>query len=135
MSEFTTKSEVIVYKGIKFRRYPKSLYWSCRNYYRPNAAYIKKGISGLHVEIWKDAHGAMPAGYEIHHKDHNPLNNAIENLECLSKEDHQKRHELHEESPRRKFLREVFAPKIQEAAKAWHKSEEGREWHKYIGSL
>lgn len=35
--------------------------------------------------------GPRPAGHEIHHKDGNPLNNAVENLEYLTPEVHAKR--------------------------------------------
>src|SRR5260221_3651635 len=73
------KSEVIYYKDIAFRRYPNSSKWADRNYYVPNATHRKRGIGRLHQEIWKDAHGLIPEGYHIHHKDENPLNNSLEN--------------------------------------------------------
>ena len=129
-----TKSEEIVYRGIAFRRYPQSNKWADRNYYVPTENYRKQGIGRLHQEIWKDAHGANPEGYHIHHKDENPLNNAIDNLECLSMADHNAYHVstyTEEEVAKR---RELF-DRIRPAANSWHKSEDGRAWHKEIAHL
>lgn len=36
----------------------------------------------------------IPDGYEIHHKDENPLNNNIDNLECVEKKNHARFHGL-----------------------------------------
>lgn len=36
--------------------------------------------------------GEIPEGYEIHHVDEKPANNAIYNLQCLTKSKHQKLH-------------------------------------------
>ena len=43
-------------------------------------------------KIYEQHYGAIPKGYHIHHIDGNPLNNAIENLQCLSAKDHEKIH-------------------------------------------
>lgn len=37
---------------------------------------------------WEQAHGPIPRGYGIHHKDENPLNDALDNLELVSKSRH-----------------------------------------------
>ncbi len=34
--------------------------------------------------LWEQHHGPIPAGYEIHHKDLDPLNNDITNLEAVT---------------------------------------------------
>lgn len=41
-----------------------------------------------HRIIWEYVNGTVPEGYEIHHKDHNPTNNCIDNLVLVSKEEH-----------------------------------------------
>lgn len=41
---------------------------------------------------WKHYGDVIPDGYIIHHKDNNPSNNDISNLELLSKEEHDKHH-------------------------------------------
>jgi hypothetical protein len=43
-------------------------------------------------KIWEQVNGPIPVGYHIHHKDGNPYNNSIDNLECLSAEEHMKIH-------------------------------------------
>ena len=42
----------------------------------------------LHRDLWESIYGAIPEGYDIHHKDGDKQNNVIENLQCLSKADH-----------------------------------------------
>ena len=41
MSTDLGKSEIIVFNGVTYRRYPKSLVFSIRNYYTPNGRYRK----------------------------------------------------------------------------------------------
>ena len=46
-----------------------------------------------HIKVWKKHHGAIPKdadgrSYEIHHIDGNPKNNSIENLICVSINEH-----------------------------------------------
>lgn len=48
----------------------------------------------LHRAVWTYWNGNIPADYEIHHVDHNPKNNAIENLQCLSPSEHKRLHNL-----------------------------------------
>jgi len=42
--------------------------------------------------VWEAAHGPMPDGWIVHHIDGDPLNDAIENLEAVSRADHLRRH-------------------------------------------
>lgn len=42
--------------------------------------------------VWERHHGPVPEGYDVHHKDRDKLNNAIENLEMLSKVRHKREH-------------------------------------------
>lgn len=70
--------------------------------------------------------GAIPPGYQVHHKDHNPDNNEIDNLELLTKTEHLKYHaSLQDKEWARRNINEKARPKAIE----WHKSEAGREWH------
>lgn len=46
----------------------------------------------LHHAVWKNAYGPIPDGYDIHHRNHNKTDNSIDNLECLSPNEHAKRH-------------------------------------------
>jgi hypothetical protein len=42
--------------------------------------------------IWEQANGPIPAGHDIHHRDHDPLHNALGNLVCLTKAEHRRHH-------------------------------------------
>lgn len=117
-------SETIEFNGIKFRRYPDSSNGTSRKYYAPSATYRRRGVGFLHQEIWKSAHGDIPTGYHIHHRDGNPLNNDIDNLECVPAFDHLSRHAT-DHAPGRAHME-----RIRPLATEWHKSEEGREWHR-----
>lgn len=82
----TEKSELVVFNGIRFRRYfkdPKKYFW-------PTNTWVFVGP--LHRAIWMASHGPIPKGCDIHHKDENPLNNDLSNLEMLTKAEHRKRH-------------------------------------------
>lgn len=46
----------------------------------------------LHRYVWHKHKGPIPDGYSVHHRDEDKTNNAIENLELLSFEDHAKHH-------------------------------------------
>ncbi|ENZ9528961.1 HNH endonuclease signature motif containing protein [Clostridioides difficile] len=49
----------------------------------------RKHAKGLHVAIWEfNNKREVPEGYHIHHKDFNPLNNNIDNLECIPYKQH-----------------------------------------------
>ncbi|MCA9334175.1 HNH endonuclease [Candidatus Saccharibacteria bacterium] len=123
------KAEVVIYKGIKFRRYPESKSYSDRVYYVPGIVLRRQGIDRLHREIFKDFHGEIPAGYEVHHKDENPLNNDPSNLECLSYLAHNELHKATYTEQERRQRGEWFKRKVQPKAVNWHKSAEGRAWH------
>ena len=47
----------------------------------------------LHVAIWEHEHGMeVPPGCVIHHKDWCKTNNSVENLTCVTVEDHERIH-------------------------------------------
>jgi len=58
--------------------------------------YKKKRINGktqqLHRVIWERHHGPIPEGCVIHHKDDNTMNNDIDNLEMMTKKEHNQLH-------------------------------------------
>lgn len=122
--------EEVEYKGIIFRRYPDSPNWADRNYYRPGGGHIINGVAALHREIWMDNYGPIPSGYHIHHLDNNPLNNEIENLACVSGDDHQSLHGDKTKTPEYIESRGILLDRIRPLAAEWHKSDEGRAWHR-----
>ena len=46
----------------------------------------------VHRAYWEACRGPIPEGWVVHHKDGVKQNNAIENLECMSWEDHSRLH-------------------------------------------
>lgn len=113
------------YDGIKF--YPdRRGYWFGR--------YNGKPIR-LHRYVWEKHNGEIPDGYHIHHKDHNPDNNDISNLELIKAEKHLSMHALEEHNiaVAKRNLKKYANP----ASKKWHKSEDGKNWHRqhYEASL
>lgn len=80
----------------------------------------------LHQAIWEHHNGELPKGYHIHHIDHDALNNDLSNLKLMSAEEHLKYHA----SLRDKEVLRENMHKAMLKAKEWHKSEEGREWHR-----
>lgn len=119
-------NEMVIFNGIKFRRYPESDKRSDRVYFVPGGNHRKQGIGRLHQEIWKKEHGPIPDGYHVHHADHDPLNNDLSNLVLIEAEEHLSHHGGQADRVAR--FATVHAQGI-EAAKVWHRSEEGRAWH------
>lgn len=84
----------------------------------------------LHIYVWENEVGEIPDGYHIHHKDFNPDNNDISNLQLMPKHEHLKYHSnLQDKEWARRNLEERARPK----AKEWHGSEAGIEWHRKHG--
>ena len=52
-------------------------------------AYPEKTPVFVHREVYKAFMGSIPDGWEIDHKDSNPANNVLGNLQCLTKSQHQ----------------------------------------------
>lgn len=125
IQEITT----ITYKGIDFRRYPHSKNRTDQVYFTCNSSYFKKGIRRLHTEVWKDVYGQIPDGYIIHHKDNNPLNNALSNLECLSREEHQSSH-MKEYCENNKEKVKERMKDLWKLTLDWKKSDEGKEFYR-----
>lgn len=49
----------------------------------------------LHRAVWEEYYGQkIPDGYVIHHKDENPKNNSIDNLQLMTIEEHIKHHHI-----------------------------------------
>lgn len=54
------------------------------------SGYVRIGQKYEHRIVWENYNGKIPKGYVVHHKDGNRQNNDINNLELLSKLDHDK---------------------------------------------
>lgn len=125
------RSESVVFNGITYRRYPDSENWADRMYFTPGVAAKQKGVQRLHQEIWKAEHGPIPEGHDVHHKDHDPLNNDPSNLVCITAAEHDAHHAADRDyrTPERLAHMEAIRPLTVE----WHRSDEGRAWHSEHG--
>jgi hypothetical protein len=45
----------------------------------------------MHQFVWEERYGPIPIGHVIHHKDNDPANNALENLELVPRNEMSKR--------------------------------------------
>ncbi|MFD1350157.1 HNH endonuclease signature motif containing protein [Oceanobacillus caeni] len=109
----------MVYDGLNFVRDEKTGYYLCSkivNGERPR----------LHRYKWEKHYGKIPKGYHVHHKDHDKSNNDIENLILLQN----KIHIAHHTRQRSEEFFKTFQNKGTEAAKKWHSSKDGKQWHK-----
>lgn len=115
-------SVTLRYNGEIFRRYPDSDDANLVAYWRSQNGRF------LHRAIWEHERGPIPPGHHIHHVDGNPLNNAIENLECLASADHLSHHG-HDLDDGQIKARVERMHAIRHLTKEWHASPEGRAWH------
>jgi len=121
-------ADTIEFFGVQYRRYPNSKHHAHRNYYRAGSSDVKKGRSSLHVDKWKAAHGPIPEGYHVHHMDGDTSNNHITNLGLKEVGPHLSDHAKQwiQRNPERAAER---TKAMQDAAKEWHGSEDGKKWH------
>lgn len=123
------KKETIVYREKKYNRYPDSNRRHLRVYFWRHDKW-KLPPFALHRQIWIDNKGEIPKGYIIHHKDNNPLNNEIENLELMLHGDHTK---IHSKEPER--LKQLQnngrkqTERLKLSLKKYKNSKKGREFY------
>lgn len=84
----------------------------------------------LHRYIYEKYNGPIPKGYDIHHIDHNKDNNEIENLQLLSSTKHKSIHAKEVSEETRQKYRDNMNNVVRPKAIEWHKSAEGRAWHR-----
>lgn len=118
------KSEIVEWNGKVWRRYPKSKRGNDRNYFKCKYEY-------LHRAVWSYYNGDIPKDYHIHHKDGNPLNNDISNLEAVDPVEHLSYHAL-KNNISEDFIKKIMAHRKSFVKKApeWHRSKEGMDWHR-----
>lgn len=102
--------------GYKFRKDKKTGYWLCTTLGKR-----------LHRYVYEQYYGEIPKGYQVHHIDENKDNNDISNLKLMTISEHMK---LHMAKRDKNKLRENLNKNARPKAIEWHKSKEGREWHK-----
>ena len=83
----------------------------------------------MHRYVWEFYNGKIPNGCEIHHIDGDHSNNTIENLQCLTKPEHEKIHSEMLSDEKKEWYRQNLEKNARPKAAEWHKSDDGREWH------
>lgn len=116
-------AETVEYAGIRWRRYPDSERLSDSRYFKAT------GHGYLHRRIWEDANGPIPDGFHVHHRDGDPSNNDLSNLEAVSPKQHLAEHW----TPERAAASSKRMDEIRGKASEWHRSPEGRAWHRVHG--
>ena len=117
--------ETIIYKGKKYNRLPNSPRRQARVYYWRHDSY--QSPFPLHRQIWIDNFGEIPKGFVIHHKDENPLNNKLDNLELMAKGVHSR---LHTKRPEHIKVAKKNLELARKGAKKWHASPDAIAWKK-----
>ena len=107
------------FNGQKFALYPGSRYWQ-------NTSTTER----MHRYVWEFYHGEIPEGYDVHHIDHDVNNNDISNLALIESREHKVLHGKEMSDERRERLRKNLLENVSPKSKGWHRSEEGRAWHK-----
>lgn len=95
-------------------------YYLCGKYFQNN------GIR-LHRVVWEHHRGPVPDGYHVHHRDEDRSHNGIRNLKLMKGGDHIAHHNNEPEKLER--MRQLGL-EMQPRTAAWHRSAEGREWHR-----
>lgn len=95
---------------------------------RTNYFLNRKYLIRLHRYIWEKFNGEIPKNFQVHHINHDKLNNDISNLELISRSEHMRHHAKHRVESDKEWLIRFQQAGIKKAPE-WHKSEEGRKWH------
>ena len=92
--------------------------------------HYSRGTRRLHRVVWEYYNGKIPPGYQVHHKDGNPANNDISNLECIPDRTHLEKHidSIVKRGKSEKSVKHLAS--IRTRAAEWHRSDGGREWHR-----
>ena len=121
------EKKVVIFNGETYVRNPKIRYY----FKHTTKNSERKCAKQLHRAVWEYYRGEIPDGYHIHHVDGNVDNNDISNLECIQAREHLSQHaKKNNENPeyRRKNIESLLS--ANEKAKAWHKTEAGRKFHR-----
>jgi hypothetical protein len=103
----------------KIQEFLGERYYLCGKYFRRPTRVSKL----LHRQVWafNNDWTGVPAGFDVHHKDHDPANNSSANLEIVPKSIHVSGHQ--------KGHKRGVPAEARAAAAKWHGSPDGKEWH------
>lgn len=122
MIKYLEGGDLACVDGYSFRRDKKTGYYL-------SSKIINGRRMRLHVYIWEKEKGKVPKGLSIHHIDGNKNNNDISNFEIMSNSDHSRLHGANLSDEERKIRAERLKQNGVPAARAWHGTEKGYQWH------
>lgn len=111
MSNRTGRNPHVIYRGHRYYRK------TGRKYYQ--RTWPSRAL--LHIQKWTDKYGPRPSGAVIHHKDGDPENNRLSNLELMTRSDHAR---LHGRQNGQACAERLAKGRLK--AEAWRKSNVGR---------
>lgn len=121
---YSDNHRIAIFDGVKFRKDLKTGYYLS----------VRKTDIGrrerLHRYVWRYYNGDIADGYHIHHKDENKDNNEIENLDCITSSEHERLHSREYAAKNYDKMIKNLNENVRPKANEWHKSADGREWHK-----
>ena len=112
------------FQGRIYRRYPYAERRTDRVYFKAT------GNRYLHVDVFRAFNGPVPAGHQVHHADGDTLNNDPSNLAAEPKHDHLA---FHGQQGAAVGMASGLLDRIRPLTVAWHRSVEGRDWHRQHG--
>lgn len=114
----------LYFDGKMFTRDERTGYYLCST---KNSEGVRKR---MHVYVWEFYNGPVPEGYHVHHIDEDKSNNDISNLKLMLGSAHVSMHG--KEMAENHYDEMINNLNINARPKAneWHRSENGREWHK-----
>lgn len=124
--EYSNDGKIATVDGYKFNRDEKTGYYL-------STKLTEDRRKRLHIYIWEKHNGAIPKGYHVHHATMDKAKNEIEDLQLLSESEHQRIHAENLSEEQKEKMRENLAKNARPKASEWHRSAEGREWHKQHG--
>lgn len=121
--QYLEDGNVAYFNGMRYRKDKKT------GYFLHTVSGGRTG-SRLHRDVYEYYNGEIPKGYNIHHIDHDKMNNEIDNLLCMEAKKHAILHgkELTEEQ--REWKRRNVIEKAVPKAIEYQKSGRAREFHK-----
>lgn len=121
--------ETVTFLGKVFRRYPNSSRLADRTYFKLSRTPPLPNIS-LHRAVWEYYKGPIPLDHHVHHKYPNDFHTIdVDRLECIPKFDQISQHKkqwIAEHPDQWRKHNTTISP----LAAAWHRSREGRAWHR-----
>jgi hypothetical protein len=103
-----------------------------KGYYFANGKRANEPVRpSLHRTIYEAVNGPVPNGFDVHHADDDQFNNDPDNLIAVRNGEHQAEHMRQRlQDPVLRKLNDEYLQRARAAAPEWHRSPEGRAWHR-----